>query len=29
MPGTKMPLQKMTNARDRADLIEYLKSATR
>ncbi len=29
LPGTKMPLQKMTNARDRADLIEYLKSATR
>jgi cytochrome c len=29
VPGTKMPLQKMTNARDRADLIEYLKSATR
>ena len=29
LPGTKMPLQKMTNARDRADLIEYLESATR
>ncbi|GHD45791.1 hypothetical protein GCM10017083_14260 [Thalassobaculum fulvum] len=29
LPGTKMPLQKMTNARDRADLIEYLKQATR
>lgn len=29
LPGTKMPLQKMTNARDRADLIEYLKKATR
>jgi len=29
LPGTKMPLQKMTNARDRADLIEYLKRATR
>jgi cytochrome c len=29
LPGTKMPLQKMTNARDRADLIEYLMKATR
>lgn len=29
LPGTKMPLQKMTNARDRADLIEYLRKATR
>lgn len=29
LPGTKMPLQRMTNARDRADLIEYLKNATR
>ena len=29
LPGTKMPLQKMTNARDRADLIEYLEKATR
>jgi len=29
LPGTKMPLQRMTNDRDRADLIEYLKSATR
>lgn len=29
IPGSKMPLQKMTNSRDRADLIEYLKTATR
>lgn len=29
LPGTKMPLQRMTNARDRADLIEYLRNATR
>lgn len=29
LPGTKMPLQRMTNARDRADLIEYLMKATR
>lgn len=29
LPGTKMPLQKMTNARDRVDLIEYLEKATR
>ncbi|NQW08263.1 MAG: hypothetical protein HQ481_00070 [Alphaproteobacteria bacterium] len=29
IPGSKMPLQKMANGRDRADLIEYLKEATR
>lgn len=27
-PGSKMPLQKMPNAQDRADLIEFLKRAT-
>ena len=27
-PGSKMPLQKMPNAQDRADLIDYLKRAT-
>ena len=29
LPGTKMPLQRLTNTRDRDDLIEYLKDATR
>ena len=27
-PGSKMPLQRMPNAQDRADLIDYLKRAT-
>lgn len=28
VPGSKMPLQVMSNAKDRADLIEYLKKVT-
>ena len=28
IPGTKMPMQRITGANDRADLIAYLKSAT-
>ena len=28
LPGTKMPLQRMPNAKDRADLIAYLKQLT-
>jgi cytochrome c len=28
VPGSKMPLQQMPSAKDRADLIDYLKSAT-
>ncbi|MGH6944228.1 MAG: c-type cytochrome, partial [Geminicoccaceae bacterium] len=29
VPGSKMPLQQMPNAQDRADLIEFLRQATR
>jgi cytochrome c len=29
LPGTKMPLQRMPNGQDRADLITFLKKATR
>ena len=28
IPGTKMPMQRITAARDRADLIDYLRTAT-
>jgi cytochrome c len=28
VPGSKMPLQRMPDARDRADLIAYLKQIT-
>ena len=29
VPGSKMPLQRMPDAKDRADLIEFLARATR
>ena len=28
IPGTKMPMQRITGAQDRADLIDYLREAT-
>ena len=28
IPGSKMPMQRITNAQDRADLIDYLRQET-
>jgi len=28
LPGTKMPIQRLPDARDRADLMAFLKQAT-